>query len=179
LKTSLGTYITEPKPSTLKSGMDNQLNNTQTGKLQEVPQIPVPEASLETIAISDEKDKFIEGSRGSLIDLETFQKMRLNNLSNRSAHWDPKVFRKIAQLIDPPKSPTETPVGSSNSTRPSSPDAKNLASRFTLFSKKIGKVVDFVGEMVELTHIFDHLPALQSLSSDSNVLQGKFVSLLA
>lgn len=45
----------------------------------------------------------------SLVDFEAFQKMPLNNLSNRSAHWDPKVFRKIAQLIDPPKSPPETP----------------------------------------------------------------------
>jgi hypothetical protein len=33
--------------------------------------------------------------------------------------------------------------------------------------------------MAELTHIFDHLPGLQSsLSSDPNVLHGKFVSLL-
>lgn len=30
--------------------------------------------------------------------------------------------------------------------------------------------------MAELTHIFDHLPALQSLS-DPNLMQGKFVSL--
>lgn len=32
------------------------------------------------------------------------------------------------------------------------------------------------GDMAELTHIFDHLPALQSLSADPNLLQGKFVS---
>lgn len=32
--------------------------------------------------------------------------------------------------------------------------------------------------MAELTHIFDHLPALQSLSADSNLLQSKFVSFL-
>lgn len=97
--------------------------------LQEVPQL-VPEASSTAILSPDEKDKAAEGARAcSLIDLETFQKMRLNNLSNRSAHWDPKVFRKIAQLIDPPKSPTETPPESSNSSRPNSPDAKNLASR--------------------------------------------------
>lgn len=51
----------------------------------------------------------------SLVDFEAFQKMPLNNLSNRSAHWDPKVFRKIAQLIDPPKSPPETPEMRSNS----------------------------------------------------------------
>lgn len=31
--------------------------------------------------------------------------------------------------------------------------------------------------MAELTHIFDHLPALQSLSADPSLLQGKFVSL--
>lgn len=86
------------------------------------------EASSAAILSSEEQDKANEGARAcSLIDLETFQKMRLNNLSNRSAHWDPKVFRKIAQLIDPPKSPTETPPGSSNSTRPNSPDAKNLS----------------------------------------------------
>lgn len=30
--------------------------------------------------------------------------------------------------------------------------------------------------MAELTHIFDHLPALQTLSSDPNLLQGRFVS---
>lgn len=91
------------------------------------------EASSAAILSPDERDKATEGARAcSLIDLETFQKMRLNNLSNRSAHWDPKVFRKIAQLIDPPKSPTETPPGSSNSTRPNSPDAKNLASKFKL-----------------------------------------------
>jgi hypothetical protein len=94
----------------------------------------VPEASSTAILTPDEKDKANDGCAAarpcSLIDLETFQKMRLNNLSNRSAHWDPKVFRKIAQLIDPPKSPTETPPESSNSSRPNSPDAKNLASKF-------------------------------------------------
>lgn len=97
--------------------------------LQEVPQL-VPEASSTAILSPDEKDKAAEGTRAcSLIDLETFQKMRLNNLSTRSAHWDPKVFRKIAQLIDPPKSPTETPPESSNSSRPQSPDTKNHASK--------------------------------------------------
>lgn len=94
----------------------------------------MPEASSTSILTPDEKDKANEACGGaracSLIDLETFQKMRLNNLSNRSAHWDPKVFRKIAQLIDPPKSPTETPPESSNSSRPNSPDAKNLASKY-------------------------------------------------
>jgi hypothetical protein len=99
--------------------------------LHEVPQ-SVPEAST-AILTSDDKEKAVESSGAarscSLIDLETFQKMRLNNLSNRSAHWDPKVFRKIAQLIDPPKSPTETPPESSNSSRPNSPDTKNLASK--------------------------------------------------
>lgn len=98
--------------------------------LQEVPQM-VPEASSTAILSPDERDKASDGARAcSLIDLETFQKMRPNNLSNRSALWDPKVFRKIAQLIDPPKSPTETPPHSSNSSRPNSPDAKNLASKF-------------------------------------------------
>lgn len=100
--------------------------------LYEVPQT-VPEASSTSIMTPEEKDKAhsVGGSvrSCSLIDLETFQKMRLNNLSNRSAHWDPKVFRKIAQLIDPPKSPTETPPESSSSSRPNSPDAKNLASK--------------------------------------------------
>lgn len=31
--------------------------------------------------------------------------------------------------------------------------------------------------MAELTHIFDHLPALQSFSADPNLLQSKFVRL--
>lgn len=59
----------------------------------------------------EEKDKVVSDKNRtcSLVDFEAFQKMPLNNLSNRSAHWDPKVFRKIAQLIDPPKSPIETP----------------------------------------------------------------------
>lgn len=61
----------------------------------------------------------------SLVDFEAFQKMPLNNLSNRSAHWDPKVFRKIAQLIDPPKSPPDTP-----DMRPSSPDDRRFESKF-------------------------------------------------
>lgn len=61
----------------------------------------------------------------SLVDFESFQKTPLNNLSNRSAHWDPKVFRKIAQLIDPPKSPPESPKS-----RPSSPEDKKFESKF-------------------------------------------------
>lgn len=93
----------------------------------------VNNATLQTItaaAALEEKDKpLIDGNVGartcSLVDFEAFQKMPLNNLSNRSAHWDPKVFRKIAQLIDPPKSPpdTETPE-----MRPSSPDDKRFES---------------------------------------------------
>lgn len=95
-------------------------------------------ATLQTItaAALDEKDKqlqlHVESNVGSartcsLVDFEAFQKMPLNNLSNRSAHWDPKVFRKIAQLIDPPKSPpdAETPE-----MRPSSPDDKRFESEF-------------------------------------------------
>lgn len=31
--------------------------------------------------------------------------------------------------------------------------------------------------MAELTHIFDHLPALQSFTADPNLLQNKFVRL--
>lgn len=70
----------------------------------------VTAASSGTIqSMDDEKSLDAAGTRNCsrLVDLETFQKMRLNNLSNRSAHWDPKVFKKIAQLIDPPKSPIE------------------------------------------------------------------------
>ena len=61
--------------------------------------------------LDEDKSLDAAGTRNCsrLVDLETFQKMRLNNLSNRSAHWDPKVFKKIAQLIDPPKSPIEQP----------------------------------------------------------------------
>lgn len=125
------TFLTDQKPTAAKAEPENQSPEVlKTEMLQEVPQ-SVPEASSTAILTPEEKDKASEGARAcSLIDLETFQKMRLNNLSNRSAHWDPKVFRKIAQLIDPPKSPTETPPGSSNSSRPNSPDAKNLASKF-------------------------------------------------
>lgn len=98
---------------------------------QEVPQT-VPEASSTSDDQKEQKaPENCSGARScSLIDLETFQKMRLNNLSNRSAYWDPKVFRKIAQIIDPPKSPTETPPESSQSSRPNSPDVKSLASKF-------------------------------------------------
>lgn len=124
--------MTDPKPLLAKPEIENQQHevSTKSENLQEVPQL-VPEASSTAVLSPDERDKATDGARAcSLIDLETFQKMRLNNLSNRSAHWDPKVFRKIAQLIDPPKSPTETPPDSSNSSRPTSPDAKNLASKF-------------------------------------------------
>lgn len=148
---------------------------------QEVPQ-SVPEASSTAILTPEEKEKASDGTRAcSLIDLETFQKMRLNNLSNRSAHWDPKVFRKIAQLIDPPKSPTETPPESSNSTRPNTPDTKNIESEsYDCFRATFNdQFCDFIqDDMAELTHIFDHLPALQSLSGDPNLLQGKFVRFL-
>jgi hypothetical protein len=163
-----------------KTEAENQSQDvTKVETLQEVPQ-SVPEASSTAILSPDEKDKASEGARGcSLIDLETFQKMRLSNLSNRSAHWDPKVFRKIAQLIDPPKSPIETPPESSNSSRPNSPDAKNLASKFRDFHGPMAMLIlcCLAGDMAELTHIFDHLPALQSLSADPNLLHGKFVSI--
>lgn len=122
---------TDPKQSQPRSDTDSQpvLKNES---LQEVPQL-VPEASSTAIMSPEEREKATETSRArSHIDLETFQKMRLNNLSNCSAHWDPKVFRKIAQLIDPPKSPTETPPESSNSSRPNSPEAKNLTTSKTL-----------------------------------------------
>lgn len=134
LKILPATYLTDSKASQNKVELETQAEVSKAEALQEVPQAAVPEASSTAILTPDEKDKAIDGSGAaracSLIDLETFQKMRLNNLSNRSAHWDPKVFRKIAQLIDPPKSPTETPPESSNSSRPNSPDAKNLASKF-------------------------------------------------
>ena len=122
----------DPKASLTKVEPESQQQKVlKVETLQEVPQL-VPEASSTAILSPDEREKASDGARAcSLIDLETFQKMRLNNLSNRSAHWDPKVFRKIAQLIDPPKSPTETPPDSSNSSRPNSPDAKNLASKFS------------------------------------------------
>lgn len=168
---------TDPKQSQPKSDADSQqVLNTES--LHEVPQL-VPEASSTAIMSPEEREKATETSRArSHIDLETFQKMRLNNLSNCSAHWDPKVFRKIAQLIDPPKSPTETPPESSNSSRPSSPEAKNLTTSKIDARKFVSNQLNsrFIGDMAELTHIFDHLPGLQCLSSDPNLLQGKFVS---
>lgn len=78
----------------------------------------------------DNKNPTFEKSHAySLVDFEAFQKMPLNNLSNRSAHWDPKVFRKIAQLIDPPKTPIETPPESHSNSRPNSPEEKKLESK--------------------------------------------------
>lgn len=101
-----------------------------------VPQ-SIQEASLTpyqpSVAIDDNKDNknptFEKNHAYSLVDFEAFQKMPLNNLSNRSAHWDPKVFRKIAQLIDPPKTPNETPPESHNNSRPNSPEEKKLESK--------------------------------------------------
>jgi hypothetical protein len=101
-----------------------------------VPQT-IQEASLTsyqpTVVIDDNKDNknstFEKNHAYSLVDFEAFQKMPLNNLSNRSAHWDPKVFRKIAQLIDPPKTPNETPPESHNNSRPNSPEEKKLESK--------------------------------------------------
>lgn len=79
--------------------------------------------------LDEEKSLGVDGTRNCsrLVDLETFQKMRLNNLSNRSAHWDPKVFKKIAQLIDPPKSPIEQPP---DNMEPLSP--KTFSSKFMI-----------------------------------------------
>lgn len=122
---------TETKTSSSNATTTNQqtksddANNKVDATQHDVPQT-VPEAS----STSDDKEpKANENCSAttracSLIDLETFQKMRLNNLSNRSAYWDPKVFRKIAQIIDPPKSPVETPPESSQSSRPISPNVK-------------------------------------------------------
>lgn len=106
----------------------------------EVPQqssVPeaIPTSSLQAITQAaavlalDDKEKTKQQQQQdssrtcSLVDFESFQKMPLNNLSNRSAHWDPKVFRKIAQLIDPPKSPPESP-----NTRPTTPEEKRFES---------------------------------------------------
>lgn len=77
--------------------------------------------------LDEEKSSDAAGARNCsrLVDLETFQKMRLNNLSNRSAHWDPKVFKKIAQLIDPPKSPIEQPPDNTEQLSP-----KTFSSKF-------------------------------------------------
>lgn len=76
--------------------------------------------------LEEEKSLDAAGTRNCsrLVDLETFQKMRLNNLSNRSAHWDPKVFKKIAQLIDPPKSPIEQPPDNTELVPPKSFSSK-------------------------------------------------------
>lgn len=140
-KVSLTTPQNDQKQSQSKPEAESQQPQEvlKNEALQEVPQT-VPEASSTAIMSPEERERASEGARvRSHIDLETFQKMRLNNLSNCSAHWDPKVFRKIAQLIDPPKSPTETPPESSNSSRPTSPDPKNLTtSKFQLnFENKI------------------------------------------
>lgn len=89
----------------------------------------------------DEKDRS-DGKRAcSLIDLETIQKMRLNNLSNRSAHWDPKVFRKISKYIDPPKSPTETPPPDTPPSRDNMPDVKTIASKKKIHSLILNKTI--------------------------------------
>jgi hypothetical protein len=129
-KSSSNNNVTNPS-QTKSEDCNEKVDATE----QEVPQT-VPEASSTSDDQKDQKaPENCSGARScSLIDLETFQKMRLNNLSNRSAYWDPKVFRKIAQIIDPPKSPTETPPESSQSSRPHSPDVKSLASELNTSS---------------------------------------------
>jgi hypothetical protein len=90
-------------------------------------------SSSSTIGVADDKGK--ENYRTcTLVDFEAFQKMPLNNLSNRSAHWDPKVFRKIAQLIDPPKSTSSQ--NSALNSRSNSPIEKKFQSN-CLFSLKL------------------------------------------
>lgn len=117
--------------------------------MQDVYQQQTQETSPQSNVSADDKEKALTYDNNnrtySLVDFEAFQKMPLNNLSNRSAHWDPKVFRKIAQLIDPPKSPSETPQGGSNyNSRPNSPEEKKLESMnynlLTTFSVKIFKI---------------------------------------
>lgn len=137
------TKTSSPNATNLQTKFDDAIAiNKVEATQQEVPQL-VPEAS----STSDDKDQKAPENNSttracSLIDLETFQKMRLNNLSNRSAYWDPKVFRKIAQIIDPPKSPTETPPESSQSSRPISPNVKGILSGYLndMFIEKMFKL---------------------------------------
>lgn len=108
-----------------------QLDSSVKSDVGSIENENVPAAGSEA---DEEKSSDAAGTRNCsrLVDLETFQKMRLNNLSNRSAHWDPKVFKKIAQLIDPPKSPIEQPP---DNTAPLSP--KTFSSKILLLPKKI------------------------------------------
>lgn len=132
--TNATAILSDSKLSTPPQTKSEESSDKVEATEQEVPQT-VPEASSTSDDQKDQKaPENCSGARScSLIDLETFQKMRLNNLSNRSAYWDPKVFRKIAQIIDPPKSPTETPP--EQSSRPNSPDVKSLASNLLIHVK--------------------------------------------
>jgi hypothetical protein len=140
----LVTDLGQQTPQTSQQQQKSQFELLTTKIESEVPQqssVPeaIPTSSLQAITQAaaalalDDKEKSLPSSKQqdssgrtcSLVDFESFQKMPLNNLSNRSAHWDPKVFRKIAQLIDPPKSPPESPKS-----RPSSPDEKRFESKF-------------------------------------------------
>lgn len=118
----------------IESEIKSEVPQQQSSSVPEA----IPSSSLQAItqaaaalALDGDKEKTFpskqqQGGRTcSLVDFDSFQKVPLNNLSNRSAHWDPKVFRKIAQLIDPPKSPPESPKTTS---RPSSPDEKRFES---------------------------------------------------
>lgn len=106
----------------------NELDNVQfaltPNTIQEIYQQTQQQGETSSMSLDEKMPS--DGNRAySLVDFEPFQKNPVNNLSNRSAHWDPKVFKKIAQLIDPPKSPSETPQPAS---RPDSPDEKKLES---------------------------------------------------
>lgn len=141
--TDLNQQIPQTSQQQQKSQFELLTTKIESEIKSEVPQSSVPEAiptsSLQAITQAaaalalDDKEKTKQQQQDgsvrpcSLVDFESFQKTPLNNLSNRSAHWDPKVFRKIAQLIDPPKSPPESPKS-----RPSSPDEKRFESKFNL-----------------------------------------------
>lgn len=127
--TNSSAITTEAKTSSSNNATNLQTKSDDANNKVEATQQDVPQSVPEASSTSGDKDpKATENCSTtracSLIDLETFQKMRFNNLSNRSAQWDPKVFRKIAQIIDPPKSPVETPPESSQSSRPISPNVK-------------------------------------------------------
>lgn len=126
----------------LTTKIESEIKSEVPPQQSSVPEA-IPTSSLQAItqaaaalALDDKESKTLPSSKQqssgngrtcSLVDFDSFQKVPLNNLSNRSAHWDPKVFRKIAQLIDPPKSPPESPKTTS---RPSSPDEKRFESKF-------------------------------------------------
>lgn len=64
-------------------------------------------SALLSSMIPDDKERIDNNRQQIISDFETFQKSRLNYLSRNS------MIEKIVKLIDPPKSPSESPESSS------------------------------------------------------------------